>query len=364
MRWLVPLSLLGACAPTPPLATGGIDPAQVEYNGAYLEARSGPLVMRMGTPPEIQMPVILVASPNDMTNLLAPAPATNQCGEGYVGINLSPAARASAATMVGMSSTTTLLQGPAVARFSVEYKVPYECNGLHTLSGTSIFTMLPSGRIERLDDMVIGSSSSIPSTAGECGCAQSATEQFLFSSFWSFRSTAELTAGDANRTDEFGPGCTLFDGQTIAVKYDKPSEQQAFNGTHLVYFAKSTPFMLTEPQRSRSSIVITPGPSCSGALKKLEDPTLIIDGKDVTTEQGIYVDTAAPHTKTVRIGTNFALPDGFALQINLAGATHARVLKDGLEVGYTAELDGEHPVFWFNTDLQPNSEITIEPVYD
>jgi hypothetical protein len=362
MRWLVMSSLLGACAPTPPLPTSGIDPSQVDYNGAFLSARSGPLVMQMGTPPQIQMPLILVSFPNDTTNLLAPPPAANQCGEGYAGINFSPVARASAATTVGMSSTTTLLQGPAVARFKVDYSVPYQCNGMRTLSGSSTFTMLPSGRIERLDENVIASPSAISGADG-CGCAQSPAEQFVWSSFWTFNSEAELTPADSNRTGEYGAGCTIFDGQTIAVKFDKPSEQRDIAGNHFVAFWTGTPFMLTEPQRSRSSIAISPASSCANALMRLEDPTILIEGKDVTTEQGIYVDTSAPYTSTVRIETNFPVPNGFALQINLAGATHARVLKDGFEFGYTAELDGEHPVFWFNTEFMPNETITIEPVY-
>ena len=356
------LTVLGACAPVPSPATGGIDPSQTDYNGSFMAARSGALTLRTGASPQIQLPITLAASPDDTVNLLAPPPAADECSEGYVGINLHPVVRASASTTVGMSTVTTLLQGPAVARFMVDYSIPYDCQGARMLTGKTTFTMLPSGRIERLDESVVAAMSPI-ANAGGCGCSATAADQFFYASFWSFNTTGDKTATDAPRNGELGPGCSVFNGQTIAVKFDNP-DQRGVAGTHLVYFTVTDPpFNVTQAQRSRSSVAITPGGTCADALKRLEDPKIQIDGKDVGTDQGIYVETQ-DHPNGVEIKTNFPVPNGFALQIPLGGATHARVLKDGVSFTYTVELDGEHPVFWFADTFMPNETISIEPLRD
>ncbi|HUS28034.1 MAG TPA: hypothetical protein VMZ53_05980 [Kofleriaceae bacterium] len=358
MRWPVVLSVLGACAPVPNPPSFALDVAQVDNNGESINLRFGELGMQLAPMTSIQLPLVLTPD-GGATNLLEPPPATNPCGEGYAGINLNPIARASASTMIGGSTVRQLLSGPAVARVAVEYTVPYMCNGNRELKGKTTFTLLPSGRIERLDENVVASMTNVPDTAS-CGCATAPDNAIYYSSFWSFKPGTDKTPTDTTRGSETGPGCTIeASGDTIAVDYHN-SEQRGLNGTHLVYFTTSVPPLTKiEPQTAQSSLVIGKNLRCADALARLEDPPIMVDDKMVTAKQGIYVDTVN-HASRAEITTQFPVLHGFALEIPLNGATHARVLKNGDPFPFAVETDGDNPVFWFPDPLVLGDTIVID----
>jgi hypothetical protein len=295
------------------------------------------------------------------------------CRASLVGVGLSPAAMASGEPPGGINTEfKVVFGGPAVVRVQTSFELPYSCaqSGMQTLSGTSTFTFFPNGRVVRTDENLIATRQALPDST-RCTAACSPGDAFHFTSFWGF-------VKEANIVDDQGvkgtvldkPACVIAEGLTIGIKYTGNNTAAAIVDEGAIVKQELTPQMTSWPgdlaaQRAQSQLVLRNGiepTDCGKVLAALYDPAVMIDGEVAPIEDGIYLATQTPHRGRTQITTATALPDGFALLIDLGGATHARVKFNGQVTSYyIAQLDGPQPLF-FLPPITSSDTLTIEPL--
>lgn len=310
-------------------------------------------------------------------------------GESRVGLAVTPAIQASAGGSAGRSVSTVLARGPAMAKVSVSYEISYTCPGSERMTGTTEFTIFPSGRIIREDIQVSPSSDTLTIT-GRCGCRSEtdvSPKEFVFSSYWAFDPTGATqvdnngNAVDKIAADQLYRACTKYNQHAIGVAWlvedmvPKPSAR--FHGhrtaSHRLDFPPSvSDRMMLAPDRKsvRSAIQISVAPlaqgsDCEAVLAALADVPLTIGSTvfEKTSHDGIYRDDAIHNTPFDVVAGDVAVPAGFAISVDLGGANHAAISHDqaGSPVATVQRELGNRFVIVFRDGLAPGERLTIEP---
>lgn len=312
--------------------------------------------------------------------------------EGKIGVAVAPAVAAIAGTghgeVAARSQITTLLAGPAVAKVRVSYEVDYLCPAAQTLVGTSDFTVFPSGRIVR-EDFVTTSSTSRLTKVGSCGCQQETQPQnfhdLAVTTFWAFdpvRATQVQRDGSpvTSQRDDVLEACTMYPERAIGVAWGYQAGigvryQPHAAASHVLDWTASTDHTALDPapRAMVSAIQISNQPpaapsDCAAVLAGLADvPLQIGDAQAALTDHdGIYRDPAI-HTGRFTIKpAGFAVPPGFAVSIDLGGASHAVLSRSpaAARVGITQREAGDRFLIVFPEGLAPTETITIEPKRD
>jgi hypothetical protein len=310
--------------------------------------------------------------------LLATNPVDPCALEGLIGIGVFPALSIIAGD-VGTgrdSSAELLLDGPAVAQVEVLYEVDFECGGPQKASGSSLFTMFPVGRIMREDRMVIPGTTTLDRTSDPCGCESGGGTNFFFTSFYGFSEVADAASHvdrEGNPTDGGEPACTLFEDAAVGVAWDgnatRVHPRVGEVSAHIFDFKSDQTLLSVEPVGTRSAIQVIAGDpgtgaGCANILAQLVASPMTIAGNPVPRDpsDGIYRDEV-PHRDAFAIEGSSGLPAGFAVSLDLAGATHAEITRSPAVAGEVAiiQRDGERFIFLFPDALGGNERITIEP---
>ena len=120
----------------------------------------------------------------------------------------------------GQQSAPTFVAGDALVQATIPWSIDYHDGNTppnpEQLSGTTTFTVLPSGRIVRQDQMVVGASGTL--IPGSCGCdADNSVNNFDLATFWGFAPGSDVGPTDGAAGDGQLQGCTLYDGFSIGV---------------------------------------------------------------------------------------------------------------------------------------------------
>jgi len=270
---------------------------------------------------------------------------------------------------MGTSQLTVVMAGPAVARVRVDWTMPYTCQGAQVASGTTTFTLFPTGRIVRTDAIAAPSTTHLGVTpaGAECGCT-SDTPSYDVETFWAFRPGTDVDASGAPATSSGdATGCTLYanDGAAIAVSWGDRTTRIPTTSTYVKDFVQDVPTLDPAPVALTSAIQLAASGTvtCAQLLAGLVDPDLLIAGSHVQTDEtGIFrVDGAL--TDAFAITTTQHVPAGFA--VSLALDPHAVLTSSAAPTGawYTAQIDPTdgHTILYFRDALEPGDSIAVEP---
>ncbi len=302
--------------------------------------------------------------------------------ESNVGIAMLPAIRVAGGGAVpqGSSSLVVEIEGLAIVRLKSTYTVEYECYGPQVLTGETTFTIFPHGRIVRHDE-VTPNLTEFP----DRGCG-TGSDGYFFTSFWSFTAP---TVGPLDANDQ----AAGTDSTELCARYVAPDL-----GIALIWDTTLTEPRLPDPLPPTNSMrfvydFIDPGVDgaanfvgtvgdadsvlqlaqsavepCKTMLDGVKDRQPTINGALASLDDsGFYaIDDPTPDRVTIEATTD-GLPAGFAVSLDLGGASHARVTRsDGAMDGvwFIPELDPQNDriVFWFRDQLPPADSITIEPL--
>jgi hypothetical protein len=312
---------------------------------------------------------------------------SDDCAETKIGVASVPAVAIAAGTPHGAtavrSQITTVLAGPAIAKVHVSFEVDYACPGAQTATGAIDFTLFPSGRIVR-EDLAIRPSTDRLGMAGRCGCQQE-TDPMNFhdmavTTFWAFDpagATQVLPDGSPVTEDSSGAlaACTVYPRRTIGVAWRAgadtlttfpfPSHQAA---SHVLTWNANTDHKSVDPdpQSMTSAIQISNAASdCGGVLAKLADVAITSGGTvlDHAGHDGIYRDPVR-HPDSFQIQPiDAAVPAGFAISVDLAGASHAILTRVPAAdpIAWVQREDDTRFLLVFRDGLAPGQRITIEP---
>ncbi len=303
-------------------------------------------------------------------------------GESRVGIVVVPAAQASAGTRGNAlrSEITTLLAGPAVAKIRVTFAVDYDCPGPQSLTGTSEFTVFPTGRIVR-EDIAVRPSTDPLARVGNCGC-QHETEpinfhDLVFSSFWAFQPNGATQVQPDGSPIANSPYqvCTMYAQRAVGVAWTQPlgtatRYHSNLAASHNLDWPTIDGKIEPMPQSVTSAVVLSDTPpgalsDCAKVLAGLANVALTIGNThlEATDHDGIYRDPA-PHSTSFDVrAVNQPIPPGFAISVDLAGANHATLTRspETGRVGIAQREAGNRFLFTFFDGLSPGDRITIEP---
>jgi hypothetical protein len=316
---------------------------------------------------------------------------TDVCArESNAGIGLIPAVNANSETQGQIQSTLVRrLDGPLVAKIDVTYEVAYSCDdALQTLSGTSHFSFFPSGRIVRFDEHVVPASDTLPPSAA-CGCQNTTPPgAYTFTSYWAFSPTGAIQANGFGEQQAkgavVGNACTIYSDRAIAVNPDTEGKTRLSPhdaASHVFEFDSAVTSLTNEERFLFSALQVSTADSlgvgnCTDLVLQLVDEPLVIGDEEAAPtasdgiNAGIYVGKM-PHPAKFEIelpagGT--IVPGGFAVAVNLGGATRGTVTKnppidrDG-PVAFTQTDDQGNTLFYFPEPLEPAQTITIEPIF-
>jgi hypothetical protein len=313
---------------------------------------------------------ISLSRDNNGPNLLR---MQNACDPSLAGVGLYPAVMAVGDAPGGTNSEfQVLLKGPAALRVRTTYAVPYQCGGsTQQLTATSTFTFFSNGRLIRTDENIVAAQQPLTDSAG-CSTTCKPNAPFDLTSFWAFVPSMLVNEQGAVETPiRDKPACVIAEGLTVGVKYTGTGVQAVDGPSGPTVQQSLGPGMSSSwpgdlaPQRAQSQVVLRSGTNpadCGRVLATLNDPPLLVDGQPVEAVDGIYQATTQPHRGATQIKTPAAMPDGFALEIDLGGATHARFLFNGeVSAYYLVENDGPYPIF-FLPPITSTDTLTIEPV--
>lgn len=326
----------------------------------------------------IHMPEHLFIGDTDVLGVEAPCQ-----GESRVGVAVAPAVQISAgSTSAASSEITVLAAGPAMAKIRVTYGLDYTCPDAERLSGTSEFTIVPSGRIVR-EDIQIQPSNHTLSLTGDCGCHH-ATDQssrdLMFSSFWTFdaRGATQVQADGSGVANDVYGACTLYGPHALGVVWDRllnantrfssPGHQALNSFDWPTIDGHQT--LAPTPQSIRSTIQVWAKPpgqpiACATILAQLEGVPLTIGSTRLTgpDRDGIYRDPTVHNSAFDVTAPGQAVPPGFAISVDLGGASHAAITSPrGSDVAMVGQREAEHRfVIVFSDGLAAGEHIAIEP---
>lgn len=307
-------------------------------------------------------------------------------GESRIGILVSPAVQASASASAGSSEITVLAAGPAMAKVRVTYDIGYKCPSDERMTGATVFTILPSGRIVR-EDLEVKPSTNPLGMVGNCGCQQETNvlnfRKLYFSSFWAFDPVGATqidpsgNAIDKDAADQVYQACTRYNTHAIGVAWTPLAGTSARihsnqAASHTLHFPTINDHLMLEPtaQSMTSAIQIAATPlaqasDCGKVIALLADVKLTIGAMApaYTAYDGIYRDSAIHNEAFDIVAGNEAVPAGFAISVDLGGADHAVITRqDGAEQPAVAQREaGSRFLIFFKDGLAPGERLTIEP---
>lgn len=298
--------------------------------------------------------------------------------EALVGVATYPATRATGGRQ-GIASRSTierLIEGPLIAQVHVTYEVDYMCPTLQTLSGESFFTFFPSGRIVREDRGVRPSTTALRLSTN-CGCQDSDPPSNLyFTSFWAFdpNGAIEVDASGSATTGGQSRACTMYPNRAIGVAWNGERTRIRPNtaSAHVFDWVADADVLEPFPQQAFSAIQISteadqPTSRCGDILAGLADQPIQIGGMlfGSTGSAGIYEDTVVHRDAFVVAAVGDPIPPGFAISMDLDGASHATFSRHPAVDGDVALLQHEpnsnRLIVVFPHGLQLGDTITIEP---
>lgn len=319
----------------------------------------------------IHMPERLLVNHSDVLGAIDPCQ-----GENRIGIWVKPAIQASAGGSAGSSDIAVLASGPAMAKVRVTYEINYSCPTNERLTGTTEFTILPAGRIVR-EDIDIKPSSNPLSLGGQCGCAQPTDTDLFFSSFWAFAAGGKQVLADGSKvdveSDAVYEACTTYDHHAIGVAWQRigTTHSRAERPVHVLNWPMTDHKMLeATPQSVTSAIQISATPlaqdsDCGELIDRLADVPLTIGAMRfaATDHDGIYRDPAIHNAAFDIAAGDVAVPAGFAISVDLGGASHAVITRDGepLQAAVVQREAGNRFVIAFGDGLALGEHVTIEP---
>jgi len=306
--------------------------------------------------------------------------------ESLVGYGVTPAVSA-AADLTGpglRSEITTPLAGPAVVKVHVTFEVDYLCPAKQTMAGAVDFTVFPSGRVVR-EDLAVTPSTSHLIKAGSCGCQQTTVptdfSDLHFTSYWAFQPSGatQVQASGVAVTEDVFAACTMYPQRAIGVSWNKVDGSGTATRFHANVAASHILDWPTTPDRSTidpvrqsmtSAIQISNTPpvamsDCGKILDRLADVPLQIGDTvfDYSDHDGIYRDPARHGAAFTIAATTAAVPAGFAVSVDLGGASHATFTRRpaAVPVGLVQREAGDRFLIVFTDGLAPGEAIAVEP---
>jgi hypothetical protein len=278
--------------------------------------------------------------------------------------------------------------GRAMVQLIVDYALPYRCGGTQQYSGSSTFTVYPSGRIVRND--VVRPTAQMFDGNGCSACAGAITPTFLpfLESYWLFNKDK----GERIEVDNVGNDVTVVPGQpsdTVAscVKYGGPQpthylglrwiganrattvDETGIAFTYDHFTAQTNTTISPAEQRATSVMVVGAAPAtCAAVLARTQFPELVAD--DGRTEHPLELDDAqlfhsnVPFRDRLEIRTRTpgtAVLDGFAVGLDLGTADHLFVKrKDGTDIDHLVQKNGPQTILWVDGGLAAGDAVVIE----
>ena len=280
--------------------------------------------------------------------------------ENRVGVATFPFALAMPGTADGAavaSELTVDIAGPAIAKVSVNYTVGYDCDDMQELSGTTVFTFLPSNRIVRQDIGVQPASENLTRVCSN----QCSSNSYFFTSFWTFDDPEFVDAGN-NPVPVSAPRelCAMRAEDGVALVWgDRPGfRSRIMDNAVTVDFAVGATLDADAVDQT-STIVIGTDMSCAELLAATEDPAILVNGVDITVSpDGVY--ETGTGLGTVRITATAEMPRGFALLLSATAKHIAARRADGTPVRRAATNHNDKTVVWIDDPLAAGETITLE----
>ncbi len=289
--------------------------------------------------------------------------------ESGIGFGVFPAITASGLNgSPGSSDLTVVMSGPAIARVRVAWSTPYPCQGAQIASGSTTFTLFPSGRIVRTDAAIMPSTTHLGVTpkGEQCGCS-SDSPGFDVETFWAFRAGTDVDESGAPSPPAGAPaGCTLYpaDGVGIGVGWGDTATRMPGQSIYVKDLVAQQATLDPAPSSWTSAIQLAnTATSCSDILAGLVDPDILVGGAHVQSDEtGIFRADGALTAAFTLTTTNY-VPPGWAVSLDLD--PHA-VLTSSRSTGtawYAAQIDPAdgHTLLYFRDPLDVGDTITIEP---
>jgi len=281
-------------------------------------------------------------------------------GEDLVGIAMYPLLTASSSMTTGknnaldptVSAAQVDWRGPGVVKVTVTYTIPYQCSAANALTGSSVFTMFPYGRISRVD--TVAPSTASLDTAESCGhCA--ALDQpapiggnFFFASYYMFAQPAVFF--DHDGATQIAPGaaapsqaCVETRQRRVAVAWQPAVVgTQGYrinqNGSYTFDWTRGTATIAPTMQTEASNIVVedltvSGVPSCGELIDLFaDDPPLVIDGEAAEVRPDGTYKRSSPVTSPITLtAPDRAINHGLAIELPLAidSLHHVHVFREG-----------------------------------
>ena len=373
------LCLVVACAdvPTPPQFDGPGLVVSMDGDSARVDSYNANDFSLIFSSTGAKLPVHLIA--NGVEYL---ATSFTACaGDSGIGFTLAPALTVSGGSPAVSSTLTVIDPGPGVAKVRVAFDSTYNCPDATAMSGTTDFTIFPSGRIVREDSVAPTTQVLAPSAA--CGCA-SAAEPFTFSSAWTFDGVGatQVQEDGSPVSPDVLLACTMYGathpGLGVAFANISGSHTRFHTGdtaTHAVDFAANATSLATDAKPMTSAIQIGAGmETCGQLLVPLFDVPLQIGTETycTTDHDGVYRDVnGGAHTAGFDLTPTSCnnmpvkpIPPGFAVSVDLGGADHATIVRTpdlGVAVGVPQHEADTHYLIFFPDGLALGEKITITP---
>lgn len=367
-RAVVLCAVLGACADVPtPVAFAGLS-LVVTTDGDGTHVKSDVF--------EIDFPATGVLLPTHLLDatgqeLLGSNPAC--AAESLVGVSVTPALTVAGGSSATSSKLTVVEAGPGVVKIRVTYAATYPCPSATSLSGSTDFTIVPSGRIVREDS--VQPTAEVLSPSASCGCATS-QQNFAFSTFYTFAGAgaSQVQTDGTPIADDVFQSCSMYSNHGIAVSFAQLTDTHTryhagATAAHVLDWYANATTLPTDQKPMTSAIQIGAGATCQQLQAFLADAPISIGDTqlDSTDHDGIYRDNLAVHTSAFDIKPQPGkpnIPPGFAISVDLGGADHATITRsDGLEgtIGVPQREDGSRYLIFFPGGLAAGETITITP---
>lgn len=366
------LFLVAACAdvPTPPQFDGPGLIVSTDSVGTHVDSYNSNVFSLVFSATGAKLPIQLTANEKDYLGT-----ATGCAADSGVGFTLAPALTVAGGSPASTSTLTVIDPGPGVVKVRVAFDSAYNCPSATSISGTSDFTIFPSGRIVREDSVSPTKQALTPSAT--CGCA-SAQQNFTFSSAWTFDGVGAMQVQEDN--SPVGPdvflACTMY-GTThpgLAVSFANIAGshtrfQTGATATHAIDFDADATSLATDTKVMTSAIQIGGAmETCHQLLVPLVDVPLQIGAQTYpyTDHDGVYRDVnGGVRTAAFDIvATTKPVPPGFAVSVDLGGADHATIVRNpdlGVAVGVPQREADTHYLIFFPDGLAVGETITITP---
>jgi hypothetical protein len=367
------LLLVTACAdvPTPAQFDGPGLAVSTDAIGTHVDSYNSNNFSFVFSATGAKLPIQLTANGEDYLG------TSSACAtDSGVGFTLAPAITVAGGSPASTSTLTVVDPGPGVVKVRVAFDTAYSCPVATTISGTSDFTIFPSGRIVREDSVTPTTQELTPSAT--CGCA-TAQQNFTFSSAWTFDGAGATQVQEDNSpvaADVF-LACTMY-GTThpgLAVSFANisgahPRFHTGATATHAVDFDADATSLATDTKPMTSAIQIGAAmETCHQLLVPLIDVPLQIGAETYpyTDHDGVYRDiNGGAHTEAFDIvATTKPVPPGFAVSVDLGGADHATISRSpdlGVAVGVPQHEADTHYLIFFPDGLAVGETIRVTPL--